>query len=261
MINQLFYTGCDSKYWKTYGISFVNSFNFFNPMSKIHIHLINPDESDLQTISKLPCSYSTENLSDNYIDDQIESASNFLNNNKDINYSSDIKSGLKFCTKHEKEKDNLRDLITFSVFAIKRFVNLPKIINSFDYIAAYDIDTICKSKIDISAMLNGKNQGCLNVKGDRFVVSLVAFNKQSEMLMHWASILEHRLNEKKIYGFLDQDSFVNLSNSYDVEKISRIYCDHTNKSRNSFVMTGKGQTKYSDLFKNEQSKWLNYGNS
>lgn len=256
MKDQIFFTGCDSKYWKQYGVSFVKSFKFYNPLSTVHIHLINPDTDDLEQINNLPCEFSYEHLPEGYIDDLVESSYKFLTDEiVDTEYKSFLKFGLKFCTKYENVKDNLKDLMTFSVFAMKRFIKLSTLWNGQTPIAAYDIDTICKSPINITKMLNGKSEGCLVVKGDRFVVSLVAFSNNSKMLKEWGNFLEGKLNEKKVYGFLDQDSFVDLSKNYTVEKIPRIFCDHTKKSIGSYVMTGKGDTKYSDLFKKEQSKW------
>lgn len=256
MKDQCFFTGCDSKYWKLYGVPFVKSFKFFNPLSTIHIHLINPEDCDLEEIATLPCEFSYEYLPTSYIEDLVDSSYKFLTEEiVDLEYKTFLKSGLKFCTKYEEVKDNLRDLMTFSVFAMKRFIKLSKMWDGNTPIAAYDIDTVCAAPIDIKKMLNEKSEGCLVVKNDRFVVSLVAFSNNSNMLKEWGNLLEKKLDEKKVYGFLDQDSFVTLSKHYNVEKISRIFCDHTKKSIWSYVMTGKGDTKYSEMFKQAQSKW------
>jgi hypothetical protein len=104
-------------------------------------------------------------------------------------------------------------------------------------------------------MLNNKDAGCLSVKGNRFVVSLAAFQNSSNLLYKWGDELKQSLENNKIWGFLDQDTFVKLSNEFIVHPIDRKFCDHTSKNKNSLVVTGKGQTKYSDSFQEEIKKW------
>ena len=256
MINQpTIFTGCDSKYWKTYGTSFVKSFKFYNPDTQVHIHIINPDDQDLELIKKLPCSFTHENVNQSSIDELSISALKYLSNELyDPDYKSFVKFGLKFCNQ-ETVEEKVNHLMTFSTFAMSRFIKLSELWSGDHPIAAYDIDTICKGPVSISKMLGNNNAGCLSVKGDRFVVSLVAFNNKCKLLQEWGSILQTAFDNKKVYGFLDQDTFVNLSNKYSVTRIERKYCDHTNKSKDSLVMTGKGSTKTSDIFINEKNKW------
>jgi hypothetical protein len=65
-------------------------------------------------------------------------------------------------------------------------------------------------------------------------------------------------DNNQIYGFLDQDTFVNLSKNYKVTHIDRVYCDHTKKSHSSIVMTGKGPAKFEENFKQVIEKWKKY---
>ena len=250
------FTGCDSTYWKKYGKSFVNSFKKYNPDKIIHIHLCNPTQDDLNEISTLPCNYSVQLISDKTILKTKDIIKDYIDNK--ITDSEFIRSNLKFSLKFFKNEsldDRAFDQSRFIHFACSRFIALSDYWTGDHPVAAYDIDSICRGSISFDEMLNNKDAGCLSVKGDRFVVSLVAFQNSSNLLYKWGDELKTSLENNKIWGFLDQDTFVKLSNEFVVNLIDRKFCDHTSKNKNSFVITGKGETKYSDSFQEEIKKW------
>lgn len=249
------FTGCDSKYWNKFGISFVKSFKFYNPASTVHIHLFNPTDADLIAIDSLPCNYSYEYIDDSFVCELVDNAKRYLNNElDDPEYRSAIKHGLKFC--HQDSLDErLKYLMTFSVFASFRFIRLAEMWDGVNPIAAYDTDTVCKGAIVVNEMLTDADGGCYSHKGTRFVVSLVAFKNNSSFIKAWAGLLQDRFNKKTVYGFLDQDTLVSLSNTQRLDKISGKFCDPGKKSNSSIVITGKGNTKESEIFIQEQNKW------
>lgn len=256
--NTTIFTGCDSAYWKQYGKSFVKSFQHFNVDKEIFIQIFNPDQSDLDELNTLGCNYNATTISTDYINQLVDAHIKIFENNSDEVLRNQLKNGMKFSEKnygYTTLEEKMQHLITFSVYASHRFIKMSELWNGKNPIAAYDIDTICRGNINIDSMLKNNDSGCLAVKGDRFVVSLVAFRNNSQLLREWASTLQDKFNENKVYGFLDQDTFVNLSNRYNVTRIDRIYCDHTKKSQGSYVITGKGTNKWTDSFKKEMSYW------
>jgi hypothetical protein len=257
IINQpTIFTGCDSTYWKKYGKSFVNSFKKYNPDKIIHIHLCNPTQDVLNEISMLPCNYSVQIISDQTILKTKDIIKDYIDNK--ITDSDFIRSNLKFSLKFfngESLDDSAFDQSKFIHFACSRFIALSEYWTGDHPVAAYDIDSICRGNISFVEMLNNTDAGCLSVKGNRFVVSLVAFQHSSGLLYKWGKELKQSLETNKIWGFLDQDTFVTLSKEFTVNPIDRKFCDHTSKNKNSFVITGKGQTKHSNEFQEEIKKW------
>jgi hypothetical protein len=201
--------------------------------------------------------FSFELLDTDYTNELIDNAiAHIFNPSLDQNFF----DKLHFISKFYKDVsiENACDkTILFSIFAIKRFIQLAKIWDGDGILLSYDIDAVCKGFINTNEVLPITHDvGCLLVKGDRFVISLIGFRNTKIFLNNWIKKITYAFDEKKIYGFLDQDSFTELSSLYPVYKIERKFCDHTSKSRNSLVITGKGQMKHSDLFKNEQLKWV-----
>lgn len=251
------FTGCDSKYWKKYGVSFVKSFKHYNPSKDVFVQIFNPDAEDIQTLKNLGCSYNAEYISELFINDLVDKNIHHFNNVSD-EHRTRLKFGLKFPEKNfgiTKLEDKMKHLITFATYASYRFIRLSELWTGNNPVCAYDIDTICRYQIDINAMLGTNSAGCLSVKGNRFVVSLVAFKNNSSMLKEWGESLQQKFDNGLVYGFLDQDMFVSLSEKHSVTPIDKIYCDHTSKSIHSYVMTGKGTTKFEGMFANELAKW------
>lgn len=256
-INQpTIFTGCDSTYWQKYGKSFVNSFKKYNPEKVIHIHLCNPTQDDLIEISTLACNYSVQVITDQTLLKTKDKIKDYVDNK--MTDSDFIRSNIKFSLKFFKNKsldENAYNLSKFIHFASSRFIALSEYWTGDHPVAAYDIDSICRGHISFDEMLNNKDAGCLSVKGGRFVVSLVAFQNSSNLLFRWGEVLKTSLENNRIWGFLDQDTFVTLTNEFIITPIDRKFCDHTSKNKNSFVITGKGQTKHSDVFQEEIKKW------
>jgi len=249
------FSGCDSIYWRRYGKSFVKSFKHFNPDKNIHIHLCNPEQKDIDEISSLSCNFSIQYISQETLKKSANISKKYvLDELKDEDLKSKIKFSLKFFTEGSDDEKHYNQ-IKFIHFACSRFIKLSEIWNGEYPVAAYDIDSICKAPIHFSDMLKNQSEGCLKIKGNRFVVSLTAFQHSSKMLREWGEQLKESFKEEKLWGFLDQDTFVDLSKKYNVLGIEKKFCDHTAKNQMSSVITGKGQTKYTDFFKQEIDKW------
>lgn len=256
--NTTIFTGGDSKYWKQYGKSFVKSFKHYNLDKDIFVQIFNPDSNDIAELDSLDCKYSVETIDQSYIDNLINAHLNIFKNNSNEDLKSKLKHGMSFSEKNYgfvTLEDKMKNLITFSVYASFRFIRLSELWNGSNPVVAYDMDTVCKANFDINKMLGNNDSGCLSVKGDRYVVSLVAFRNHSQLLKEWGASLKESFLNKEVYGFLDQDTFVELSKKYNVTHIDRVYCDHTKKSHSSFVMTGKGTTKFTDNFKQAVEHW------
>jgi hypothetical protein len=149
----------------------------------------------------------------------------------------------------------LLKLMRFTKFASTRFIRLSEMWTGQYPVLAYDMDTICQGTIPFDKVFNNTDQGCLRVKGDRFVVSLVSFRNNSPMLKDWGDSLRASFETKKVHGFLDQDTFVGLSSKYSVTHIDRNYCDSTAKSVHSLVVTAKGAMKEQASFLDQVAKW------
>ena len=257
--NTTIFTGGDSRYWKQYGRSFVRSFMHYNSDKDIFVQIFNPDEADIADLNSLGCKYNIENIDQEYIDKLTQSHLDIFVNDKDPILKAKLKNGMKFSEKnygHTSLEDKMKHLMTFAVYASFRFVRLSELWSGKNPIAAYDMDTICQAKIDIDDMLKDNDAGCLAVKGNRFVVSLVAFNNNSPLLRDWGDMLKHKFSNNSVYGFLDQDCFIECSKNHNLTPIDRKYCDHTKKSNQSLVLTGKGNAKWSDRFQAAQSRWI-----
>jgi hypothetical protein len=249
------FSGCDSNYWRQYGKSFVNSFKHFNPDKNVHIHLCNPEQQVLDEINSMPCNYSVQYITHDTLKNSANITKKYvLDELKNEELKSKIKFSLKFFTEGSDD-EKYYNQIKFIYFACSRFIKLSEIWSGEHPVAAYDIDSICKGPIQFSDMLQTRSEGCLSVKGNRFVVSLAAFQQSSKMLRDWGDHLKRSFQEETLWGFLDQDTFVELSKKYNVHPIEKKFCDHTSKNHGALVITGKGQTKYGDFFKQEIDKW------
>lgn len=243
------FSGCDSNYWKLYGRSFVNSFSFFNPDKIIHVHLINPDSEDLLSIESLSCEYSIEYINESIFKKVFNIIQQHLTSIDDLEYKEKVKTGLTFCVQ-ETVEEKIKFLAKFSIFAMSRFVKLKDL--NFHQILSYDIDSICLAKIDINDVLGDYEIGCLKNKKNGCVASLIALRTPSIFLNEWTDFLKKSLESGKIYGFLDQDSFDIISKNFNVKSIDRKFC---NKKMKGLVITGKGQSKFGEVFLKEQKKW------
>lgn len=257
-MKEIIFSGCDSVYWKKYGETFVKSFAHYNPEKEIFIQLFNPDKDDLRQIKNLPCKFDAYTFEENFIISLVNKHIEYFNNNTNKIIKNRLKTGMKFAEKnfgYTKLFDKMKQQLTFSTFACYRFIKMLDIWNGKVPIIAYDIDTLCQSQLHIDNILGTSNNGCLTVKGNRFVISLVAFQNNNVFLKTWTSKLLKAFEENEVYGFLDQDKFIETSFEYPVTPISRIYCDHTKKASKSKVFTGKGKTKWGDKFVNAQKLW------
>ena len=257
--NTTIFTGGDSKYWKQYGKSFVKSFKYYNSDKDIFVQIFNPDSNDIAELNSLGCKYNIETIDQSYIDTLTNTHLNIYNNNLD----GDLKSKLNFGMKFSEEnygivglEDKMHHLITFAVYASFRFIRLAELWDGKNPVAAYDMDTVCQAKINIDNMLGTNDAGCLAVKGDRLVVSLVAFRNNNQLLSDWGNSLQQSFNNNSVYGFLDQDTFIHFAKKYNVTHIDKKFCDHTKKSNDAYVITGKGTTKWSERFQLAQRRWL-----
>ncbi len=246
------FSGCDSNYWKIYGASFVKSFKNYNPSINIHIHLVNPDSADIESINKLSCSYSTEFISETEFEEYYQKILAIIEQGIDKDYIKKLHTGLKFL-KSLEYPDALKKIIKFSIFATSRFIQLSKIWSGRFPVIAYDIDSICLGELDIDDILKNNDAGCLVNKKGGCVASLVAFKNNSKLLYDWGRYLEKCRSERKVYGYLDQDSFNELKDLYNVTAIDPKYCKSGTKK--GLVITGKGNVKHGELFISEKDKW------
>jgi hypothetical protein len=253
------FTGCDSKYWKTYGKPFVRSFQHYNPDKSVIIQIFNPDKEDIADLKSLKCEFYPEEISQSYIQTLTDKNLEIFNNLENSDHRARLKNGMKFSEKnygYVSLEDKMTHLITFATYASYRFIRASEIWNGDNAIALFDIDSICMKPFNFDDMLGDKDAGCLAVKGDRLVVSLTAFRNNHPLLKDWGDSLKESFSSGLVYGFLDQDTFIEQSKKYDIKHIGREFCDHTKKSASSFVMTGKGMKKFGSLFETEQRKWL-----
>lgn len=256
------FTGGDTKFWNRFGKSFVKSFKHFNPDKTVHVHIFDPTDNDLKELESLTCNYSFEYTDQTEIVELVENAKMSLESViPDEAHKWQLKSCMKYFDDIPDMQGKLLKLMKFTKFASTRFIRLSEMWDGNCPVLAYDMDTICMGNINFSGVFKNQNQSCLVVKGGRFVVSLVGFQNNSLMLKEWATHLSKAFETKKVYGFLDQDTFVNLSTIYPVNKVERLYCDHTNKNAHSIVITGKGAMKESEMFLNLVDKWNQYGNA
>jgi hypothetical protein len=254
------FSGCDSRYWKKYGKSFVKSFQHYNPNKTVSIQIFNPDKQDIDDLKSLKCEFTPEIISQSYIKELTDKNIQIFNDGSDSIHRARLKNGMKFSEKnygYVSLEDKMSHLMTFATYASYRFIRASELWNGDNAIALFDIDSICMKPFNFDNMLGNKDAGCLAVKGDRLVVSLTAFRNNSKLLKDWGNSLRESFNSGLVYGFLDQDTFIQKSKSYDIKHIGREFCDHTKKAVNSaYVMTGKGTTKFGSLFETEQRKWL-----
>jgi len=253
------FKGGDSNYWKQYGKSFVRSFKHYNPDKDVFVQIFNPDSNDIAELDSLDCKYSIENIEQSYIEDLINEHVSAYTNNTDPQLKAHLKTGMKFSEKNYgfvTLEDKMRHLITFAIYASFRFIKLAELWDGKNPVAAYDMDTVCRQSIDINEMLRENDAGCLSVKGNRLVVSLVAFRNNCQLLSDWGNTLKQNFENKTVYGFLDQDTFIKNSAKYSITHIDRVFCDHTKKASSAYVITGKGSSKWSELFLAEQQKWI-----
>lgn len=258
--NTTIFTGGDSKYWKQYGKSFVRSFQHHNLDKDIFVQIFNPDNNDIAELNALGCKYTVENINQSYINQLTDKHLDIFNNNTNLELRAHLKNGMKFSEKNYGRitlEDKMQHLITFAVYASFRFIRLAELWDGNNPVAAYDMDTVCQSYIDINKMLGTNDAGCLAVKGDRLVVSLVAFRNNHQLLTDWGNSLQQSFNNNEVYGFLDQNTFIKHSQNYSITHIDKIYCDHTKKASSSYVITGKGNSKWGESFLAAQKKWLN----
>jgi len=249
------FTGGDTKFWNRFGKSFVKSFKHFNPDKTIHVHIFDPTESDIAELKALPCNYSIEYTNQDEIDMLVENARlSLANPTADETHKWQLKPCMKYFEDIPDMHGKLLKLMRFTKFASTRFIRLSEMWTGEHPVLAYDMDTICQGTIPFENVFDD-DQGCLRVKGDRFVVSLVAFRNNSPMLKEWGDSLKASFETKKVHGFLDQDTFVGLSLRYSVTPIERNYCDSTSKSVNSLVMTAKGAMKEQEMFLSQVTKW------
>lgn len=250
------FTGGDTKFWNRFGKSFVNSFKHFNPDKVIHVHIFDPTDNDIRELEALGCNYSVEYINQTEIDQLVESAMLALSDQPpDEAHKWQLKPCMKFFEDIPDMHGKLLKLMKFTRFATGRFIKLSEMWTGKHTVLAYDMDTLCQGTIPFDNVLGNNDQGCLKVKGDRFVVSLVAFKNHSPMLKEWGDSLRKTFETTKVYGFLDQDRFIELSPNYSVTSIDRTYCDSTVKSVHSLVMTAKGSRKEHESFLKQVADW------
>jgi hypothetical protein len=250
------FTGGDTKFWNRFGKSFVNSFKHFNPDKTIHVHIFDPTESDIKELELSSCNYSVEYVSQDEIDELVENARLALETPmEDQTHKWQLKPCIKYFDDIPDMHGKLLKLMRFTKFASTRFIRLSEMWTGQHPVLAYDMDTLCQGMVPFDKVFDNTDQGCLRVKGDRFVVGLVSFRNNSPMLKDWGDSLRASFETKKVHGFLDQDTFVGLSSKYLVTHIDRNYCDSTAKSVHSLVVTAKGAMKEQASFLNQVAKW------
>jgi hypothetical protein len=248
------FTSADSVFFNTYGISFINSFRHFNPTVDIHFHIIDPLSKDILILKSLSCNYSVSYTDENLKLQTVENLKNVLTNNTDATLVAGLKSAFRFLTDMPTLDKKLYKLVYGQNYRSGRFIALNKLWDGQNIILCYDVDTLCSAPISINDILPTYSQGCLDIKG-KFVTSLTAFKDNSQLVRDWGNTLEMYMQHDKIsFGFMDQNTFIKLSNSYSVERIDRYYCNHSKKG-DACVITGKGQTKFGDVFLEKVKVW------
>lgn len=248
------YTSSDTKFFNMYGISFINSFKYFNPTIDIHYHIIDGTSNDLRLLDGLPCNYSTSSTSEDYKKLAVENLSKIWRDEKNEFIILGLKSAFRFLTQPTLE-EKLYHLISGQLYRSGRFIELNKMWTGNYTVLAYDVDTICTKSFNIDDVFQG-NQGCLSVKG-RFVTSLTGFRNNSKLLRDWSEQLDYYVKNYISFGFMDQNTFISKSTNFDTYNIERKYCDHTKKGKTNYVITGKGNTKFNDTFIDKVNLWKN----
>lgn len=222
------YGGSDSKFFRSFGISFIRSFKHHNPTMDIFYHIMDPKDGDLSKLEELPCEYS-------------------------VSYSD--KEFLLECSKNVASKDGYSplDIVIAQWYRSQRFIELSKIWSGKHLVLAYDVDTVAINPIPFETLCQERDQGCLDVKGNQ-VVSLTAFRNNSQLLREWGRELDGKIAAELFSPGLDQDVFVSLARNYDVEMIEMIYCNYSKKNF-GFVITGKGMKKSSGRFETLVREW------
>jgi len=249
--NPTIFTSADSKFFNTYGIAFVNSFSFFNSSVDIHFHIIDPLDQDIKKLEALPCNYSISYTDQSLSLETVENLKQVLFDKNNLKLVNGLKSAFRFLKHLPTVDDKLQKLVNGQNYRSGRFIALNKLWTGDNIILCYDVDTLCTKQFSINDILI-QDQGCLDIKG-KFVTSLTAFKNNSQLLRDWAQKLEYYRDNKISFGFMDQNTFIDLAKNYPTQHISREYCNHSKGQ--SFVITGKGTKKFADEFMTKVSKW------
>ena len=246
------YTSSDTLFFNLYGISFIKSFKFFNPHLDIHYHIIDPLEKDLDLLKTLPCIFTISYTSEEYKQKTVDNLKKIYHDQNNLSLKHKIKLSFKFLPNLTLEQKFYK-IISGQLYRSGRFIELDKLWSGNYPILAYDVDTLCIKKFEIDDVFV-TNQACLDIKGN-FVTSLTAFNNDSKLLRNWALKLDFYVKNNISFGFMDQETFINESKNFEVFKIGRQFCDHTQKGKLSYVITGKGNNKFNNDFMTKVELW------
>tara|TARA_B110000305_G_C19439225_1_gene640821 strand:+ start:762 stop:1547 length:786 start_codon:yes stop_codon:yes gene_type:complete len=250
------FTAADSIFFNTYGISFIKSFSHFNAGVEIHFHIMDPMDVDILMLESLPCNYSVSYTDETLKLETVETLKKVLTDKTDLPLVNQVKSAFKFLNNYDTTEKKLYKLVDGQNYRSGRFVALNKLWDGQNIVLCYDVDTICQGPIPIDKILPNYSQGCLLIKG-KFVTSLTVFKDNSQLLRDWGNALETYIKTDKIsFAFMDQNTFIKMALSYDVEPINGHYCNHL-KSGAGLVVTGKGGTKFNGKFKDKINLWKN----
>ena len=245
------FTSSDSVFFNTYGISFIKSFAYFNPTTDIHFHIIDPTEIDINLLETLPCKYSISRTDETLKLETVENLKKVLINKTDDFLISGLNSAFRFLKDLPTLDEKLYKLVHGQNYRSGRFIELNNLWSGNNIVLCYDVDTICTANFDIESVIE-ESQGCLDIKG-RFVTSLTAFKNNSQLLRDWGSKLDYYKKNKISFGFMDQNTFIDLSKKYQTQGITREYCNHSKGK--SFVITGKGSKKFGSKFMESVNQW------
>jgi len=253
MINSpTIYTSSDTIFFNIYGISFIKSFKFFNPETNIHYHLFDPLDKDLELLKTLPCNFTFSYTSEECRLKIVDNLKKIWQDKTNLDLIRRIKSSFKFLPDLTLDQ-KLYKIVSGQLYRSGRFIELNKLWSGNYPILAYDVDTLCIKKIKIDDVFKN-DQACLDIKGN-FVTSLTAFNNNSQLLRNWGLKLDFYFKNNISFGFMDQDTFIEESKNFEVYKIKRQFCDHTQKGKLSCVITGKGNSKFNDDFISKVNLW------
>ena len=247
------YTGCDSVYWNSYGISFVNSFKNYNKNLNVHVHIINPSDMDLKKVQNM-CNYSYEYISLEEHNRVFEVLLQMYNKNDPMCfYTKNMMRILKhYFTDSANYIEKIHKLANFIIYSNFRYINLHRIWDGACPILCYDTDTICTKEIVLDNIITN-NVCCFKKK--EYIISAVGFKNSKKFLTDWTKLIKFNFDNNKFYGNMDQKLFNEVSLNYDVDMIENNYCCTNINDQKSFVYTGKGNRKNNNKFTDMIEKW------
>jgi hypothetical protein len=242
------FAACDEHYFDDFAPALINSIKF-NTDHKIHLHVFNPRQDQLDFCSQNRVSVSFESVP---LELFGEAASKW-----NIEYADEpLKSQkLRTLTAMTKGKDiNIQDRMRKTYYACSRFIRLQQLLEEQDFFAI-DIDALVRKPVE---NLKNKDFYIYHISGAkaRFLAGGIYGSVRSKtFLKDYSDELRKYLQADYIYWGLDQDVLDNIVPKYSWSKLPDSYIDW-NMRPNSAVWTAKGTRKDLAVFLNEKKKYI-----